>query len=462
MSLQKIGYEFNLNNIDKNQYYISLLKECVKANLIDNNVIYTTQLELGKLLKEIIMKYTKGESSSVTVETAEKLLIAIWYTIDAYLSSFDTIKDCIDIIKNETLEKMYKEGKYILKEEFEITKEFYEKTIKGKLDIEIIAYNDTLGEGIEAFFRNYNIEFEPHDAPGSIDYPLAFDDWSVQGLNYIKNYLKNINIENRICNYFDKNAINNMLENYGKMYSINYRDLLINVFELTITNAVFSFIINRDYKTLEINEEDFIDLEKNLDTLKNDISKLIDLCVDKIIYDFNIVNEEEINYLNRYKKVIANSTISGIKNNNIKNMLVITQNEKMPKNRFIIEENNLENEEFKNIVEAIIEEESIFNKINIIKSKINSIKDFIDMLNSDCLFKDEYIELFKSLTDIEISILGRFVFNEECRMNKLKLKDVIHSQFDINNEWEYYYIEFIKSLDSDKIISIEAGINNIN
>ena len=84
------------------------------------------------------------------------------------------------------------------------------------------------------------------------------------------------------------------------------------------------------------------------------------------------------------------------------------------------------------------------------------------MLNSDCLFDNEYIELFKSLTDIEISILGRFVFNEECRMNKLKLKDVIHSQFDINNEWEYYYIEFIKSLDSDKIISIEAGINDIN
>ena len=459
MNLQKTSYEFNIKNIDKNQYYISLLKECIKVNFIDNNVIYTTQLELGKLLKGIIMKYTRGESSSVTIETAEKLLIAIWYTIDAYLFSFDNIQDCIDIIKNESLEKMYNEGTLILKEEFEITKELYEKTIKDKLDIEIIAYNDTLEDGIEAFFKNYNIEFEPHDAPGSIDYPLAFDDWSVQGLNYIKNYLKNINIENRICSYFDKSAINNMLENYGRMYHINYRDLLINVFELTITNAVFSFIVNRDYKSLEIKEEDFIHLENNLKNLKNDISKLINLCVDKIIYDFNIVNEDEIDYLNRYKKVIVNSTISGIKNNNIKNMLVITENEKMHENRFIIEENNLENEEFKNIIESIIEEENIFNKINIIKSKINSIRDFIDMLNSDCLFENEYIELFKSLTDMELSILGRFVFNEECRMNNLKLKDIIYSEFEINNEWEYYYIEFIKSLDIDKIISIEDSIN---
>ena len=44
-----------------------------------------------QLLNEIIMKYTRGESSSVTIETAEKLLIAIWYTIDAYLFSFDNI-----------------------------------------------------------------------------------------------------------------------------------------------------------------------------------------------------------------------------------------------------------------------------------------------------------------------------------------------------------------------------------
>ncbi|QJA08643.1 hypothetical protein HF520_06680 [Romboutsia sp. CE17] len=463
MNLQTTNYEFNINNIDKNQYYISLVKECIKANIIDNKVIYTTQLELGKLLKEIIMKYTKGESSSVTNETAEKLLIAIWYTIDAYLSSFDNIEDSIEVIKNKSLEKMYNEGKIILKEKFEITKELYEKTIENKLDIEIIAYNDTLLEGIKAFFVNYDIKFEPHDAPGSIDYPLAFDDWSVKGLNYIKNYLENINIENRICRYFDQSSIKNMLEQYGRMYHINYRDLLINVFELTITNAVFSFIINRNYKTLEINEDEFMYLEENLKNLNNDISKLIDLCVDKIIDDFNIVNEDEINYLKRYKKVIINSTISGIKNNNFKNILVITKNEEIPKNRFIIEEeNSLDDDEFKNIIEAIIEEDNIFNKINIIKSKINSIKDFIDMLESDCLFKDEYTQLFNSLTNLELSILGKFIFNEECRMNKLKLKDVIYSEFDINNEWEYYYIEFIKSLDEDRINSIEISINDMN
>ena len=121
--------------------------------------------------------------------------------------------------------------------------------------------------------------------------------------------------------------------------------------------------------------------------------------------------------------MIINSAISGIKNNNLKNILVISKNEEIYKNRFIIEhENNLEDDEFKKVIDDIVEEDSVFNKINIIKSKINSIKDFIDMLNSDCLFKEEYTQLFKSLTDIELSILGKLLFNEECRMNKLKLK----------------------------------------
>lgn len=47
-------------------------------------------------------------------------------------------------------------------------------------------------------------------------------------------------------------------------------------------------------------------------------------------------------------------------------------------------------------------------------------------------------------------------------MKKLKLKDVIYSEFDINNYWKYYYIEFIKSLDEKKINSSEISINNLN
>ena len=50
------------------------------------------------------------------------------------------------------------------------------------------------------------------------------------------------------------------------------------------------------------------------------------------------------------------------------------------------------------------------------------IKDFIDMLKSDCLFKEEYTELFKSLIYIELPILSKFIFNEEYIMKKLKLK----------------------------------------
>ena len=46
------------------------------------------QIKISEILKDLIMRYTKGESTSVTVEKAEKLIIGIWYTIDAYMKTF--------------------------------------------------------------------------------------------------------------------------------------------------------------------------------------------------------------------------------------------------------------------------------------------------------------------------------------------------------------------------------------
>lgn len=343
---------FNAKNLDKNQYAISLIRECLRVSIIDEKLLHKAQLEIAEILKELILKYTKNQSSSVQVEVAEKLIIAIWYTVDAYLLRFEEIEDCIKAIKNESINQMYKNGQFILKDRFEKARSLYEATIENKINTEIIAYDDTLLEGIKGFFENYNIEFEPHEMPGSIDYPLAFDDWSVQGLNYIENYLWNLYIENKVCRYFEEDAIKKVLDYYGKACKINYRDLLINSFEMTITNAIFSIICKNSSGTLDISEVQFKYLEETLKKLGKHISKLIDLVVDKLIEDLNIVDENEISYIEKYKDELINRTINAIKDNNIKNILVITEAQEEPKRSFVIdEENRLDDKDFKIVVE---------------------------------------------------------------------------------------------------------------
>lgn len=65
------------------------------------------------------------------------------------------------------------------------------------------------------------------------------------------------------------------------------------------------------------------------------------------------------------------------------------------------------NSEFKKLSEEIRECSLVEDKIALIKNNIKSLEDLVDMLNADCLFEDEYIMYFKSLSKIEIMLLSK-------------------------------------------------------
>lgn len=456
-NLNIINKDFDSGNLSKYQFTISLIKECVRCEILPENFLYTVQIKIGEILKELMIKFTKGESSSVTVEKAEKFIIGIWYTIDAYMNSLNNIEFSVEVLKNEEVYLMYEKGKNILKEDFIHTKNLYEKVLENKVMTELTAYNDTL-KGIEDFFRLYSQDFEPDECDANIDYPLAFDDWNVQGLYYMKNYLWNLYMENEICNKFDNKEINLVLKSYGDIYEIDYRDLLVNIFEMTMTNAVFSRLSNNN--SLELKNKDFETLNNNLKNLsEKQVKNLISLVVDKIIEDYKL-GEFEKEYMKNYEKILIKNTLYELKRDNLRNLIIITDNVKKKKNTIMInEENILKDDDFKEIIEEILASDNIYEKINIVKNKINSIKDYIDMLKSSCFFEDEYILLFMSLSNMELAILGKYVFYGEYRMEKLDITKTLSRKIETKYEWENFYLEYLKSLSEDKLANVEILIN---
>lgn len=143
-------------------------------------------------------------------------------------------------------------------------------------------------------------------------------------------------------------------------------------------------------------------------------------------------------------------------------MVVIVREEK-PKNSNIIfiEGDRMSNGDFRLSISKITKCENIEDKINLIKLSIQSIYDFIDLLNSNCLFGEEFTDLFNTLSDMELSILGRMVFNEELREGSLKLvKEIINKRY-TDIEWEMQYIAVLQEFSEDRIKSIERYINGI-
>ncbi|MDU6297158.1 DUF6179 domain-containing protein [Clostridium celatum] len=222
----------------------------------DRNLI---EIKIWKLLSDRIERYTMGDSTSVPIEIAEELLKSICFSLELELNELESKnkiiieEDLSNLLKDSwsKIESMMKEGKELL-----------EAVIKSSPDIENISYNDTLNE-IGEFFKIYDYRFFAHKIDCSIDYQLSNPiSESLQGIEYINEYLKALLIENEFCSCFRKENIINILNSYCP----DYKGLLINIFEPIVINTIGLDILGEDILSLDISE---FQREMLLNTFKN-------------------------------------------------------------------------------------------------------------------------------------------------------------------------------------------------
>ncbi|MFL8712867.1 DUF6179 domain-containing protein [Clostridioides sp. GD02377] len=503
MSNNLSNININEKNLIKNQYSISLLKECLDCKLIDEREVYSIQQEISLILIDLIKKYTNGQSTSVRTEVAEKLLISLWYAIDAYINKLENLEKRIVELTAKNIKNMYIEGIKILENDLIELESFYELMINRKLDTNSIAYNDTLVE-LSSFFKNYVIKFEAHDVPVSIDYPLALDDMDVQGIYYVKNYIESIDIENRFCNLFKKKDREKLFYDYGVTYKIDCDVILTNLFELIINNCIFSTILGNEPTNLEISEYEYEFLERQFKSMYNNnvedevidyeenniieliqvdnnlnyndfeeinreirknkkITSLLMKAIEVLIKRLNIEDEAMIRYIKRYENIFIESVLGSIRDDIFKGMITVSSSKNESLENYIIDdESKLDDELFREVFNKILDSTSIVEKIKIIKENINAKKDFIDILEAECLFEEEYLMLFSELSELELAILGSVVFYEDIRMKEINLLEFLVSKKSETTSWKIEYIDFMKKQNESKIHSIEEYMKQIN
>lgn len=445
-----------LGNINKD-YTVNVLKWGYLNKKFSESFILSVQQDIGSLLKEKIKKYCKGLSTSVTVEVGEQLLEAIYYTIDANFANNFNMEEAIDLFKRNSIGDLYKEGEAKLKDLFENIKELYKRVCENKYNTELIAYNDTLDEFGKSF-DTYDIEFNPQDIDASVDYPLIFGDLDKRGIYYVKDYLEVIDIENRFCNIFDNEEVETLLDINAKRYKLNYRDLLTNVFEIVINNTILSIIVDDDFEDFYIYREEINYLKNNLNI--ENVEQKVNESVEKMISLLNIKDSELLKYVNLYKYRFVDQLKLAINQNNLESMAVICDeyleiSKDLNKNKFIIDQNILSDEELRKILEKIEEESDLNKKVEIIKTKINSFEDFNDILKADCFYGEEYNLLFDSLDEVELCLLVRVMFYEEIEMGKFNLLKEIFKDATYDYTWQECYVEYMKNQTIDRISRIQ-------
>jgi hypothetical protein len=175
-------------NMDKNRLTRSLLDEGILRDIFSPDQAAIIQGQLMALLSTMILEYTHYESSSVKTETAQNIFQSIIYCCDACLRDYPP-EAAAKLLLTVKINSIYHQGLQRVREEVEQSKKLYAAVQNSKLDIPLIAYQDTIDSSLAEFLENYDVDYDAHNTAAPIDYPLLKDNLSLTGIFYIKNYL---------------------------------------------------------------------------------------------------------------------------------------------------------------------------------------------------------------------------------------------------------------------------------
>lgn len=444
--------------LNRQPYTLYLINRAINTKTIDKDAIDNFQTQILDILKDLIMGYTKGESTSVKVDTAEDILNSIIYCMDAGLKSLDNNEAAINVMKNGTAREVYDKGLNLVSACFEEAKVLYFKLRKKRLKVGLEAYDLTIDEGLMMFFEKYSKVFGSHHTMASIDYPLLADDMSLKGAFYILNYIETLYMENEFCRMFSEEEIKNNLTAFGRIYKINYSKTLTNIFELVLNSVFFSVLAEEEIITLTTSQAKYEVLVNKLEgTSLLDLDILIAEGLKLVVKKLNIKESKLSEYIYNYEKILKTRLASALATGSLNNLVLVEENVllKGEKTIFIAGE-RMSDECFIELVDTLTSEFDTAIKVNMIKSEVHSFEDFIDILEGNCIFGDEYVNLFSQLSDHELALLAGIIFSDDMRDQAIDIRKAIAFGISTRAEWQDMLVEFLSGLKSEKLKAIEA------
>lgn len=389
-------------DLSSKSYFLALLKAGLGTGILSESFLEKIQLQFLDLLAYKCKRYNLGDSSSIRVEAAESIMNSILYTIGIYLKSLPDIELAINQLEETYLSEIYDKGRELLTTKIDSAKERFETIKDNKLSTLNSTYNDTIENGIGLFFAAYDPEFEAHDTPGSIDYQLCNPVTGLSGIEFIEKYLESLLLENEFCRLFAAEDIHYLLSGYDK----RYKDLLLNIFEHTLTNALGCALASCSVRGLNLQAEDIQLVARLLtDETEASIERKLSTAAEAVVKELEITNPALRKYISKSLSKIVLNIKQALRTNTVDQIFVSFVNPDLePKIQFLSKP-KMEDEEYRKLIDDLLECRYSTDKLVLIKKKVKSFDDLEDLLFDAYLGPEEMIEVFGMFNDLELAML---------------------------------------------------------
>lgn len=207
---------------------------------------FYTESDLFPILSEVMMRYTKGESTSVSYDEAKQLMGSIIYALEAVRWESGLIAETSDF------KMLYKVGLESRKAQFQSFRNAYHQLLKRFNAYGNECYEQTVREGLQGFMDWYDLEFNPTDLIITMDYPVIACLKDQQCLDKVQAYLEAINHENDFLGQIDPKVIQASLEHFHP----NHSEYLINIASIICYNVMGCVICDRKGYTPYFDDDD--------------------------------------------------------------------------------------------------------------------------------------------------------------------------------------------------------------
>ena len=173
--------------------------------------------------------------------------------------------------------------------------------------------------------------------------------------------------------------------------------------------------------------------------------------IQRLMLDLEINDNEMAEYISEdLDKLISRINITA-ELDKLNTIFIIDKEREGEEPIAFIDSEKMSNDDFRDVYQEVIECNDVKGKIQIIRENIRSLEDLVDILDSECIYGDEYIEVFNELSDEELALIMKFIM--------LPLEE---SKFDIiDKEWQvqlFNYINKTHTSRKENIINIYERI----
>lgn len=270
--------------------------------------------ELLPLVAKLAAKYTSGESSSVSYETANMLMEAV----------------CYCILKNGEQENaLLKTGQMAAAESY---RQGYEKVLKktGRAQEaynELIAdfraygnenYRDMVLKVLPTFFMEYDPRFAPQETIIGLDYPTLRTVSEDTGIDAVERYLEFIVLEQRFLQKFSEETVEKLLTRFSGDYRID----IFNLCSVVLRHVLAAGLLGRQPGE-RITEEEYAALGRICAGRdKNELTELLSRLTEALAASGWREDEKMLWYLLGDTENFAVELAEGAKRNTLEHVVV--------------------------------------------------------------------------------------------------------------------------------------------